>query len=67
MSLRVHLQTPFRDARLTAAMDSYNKSMSRVQVSFGEIIRSFKFLDFRSNLKLGLSSVGEMYMVCSIM
>ena len=67
MSLRVHLQTPLRDARLTAAMDSYNKSTSHVWVSFGEIIRSFKFLDFRSNLKLGLSSVGKMYMVCSIM
>ena len=38
MSLRVHLQTPFRDARLIAAMDSYNKTMSHVQVSFGEII-----------------------------
>ena len=28
MSLRVHLQASFRDARLTAAMDSYNQSMS---------------------------------------
>ena len=33
MSLRVHLQAPFRDERLTAAVDSYNKSMSRVRVS----------------------------------
>ena len=44
MSLRVHLQAPFIDARLAAAMDSYryNKSMSRVRVSvewtFGEIL-----------------------------
>ena len=30
-------------------------------------MRSFKFLDFTSNFKLGLSSVGKMYMVCSIM
>ena len=33
----------------------------------GHLVRSFKFLDFKSNLKLGLSSVGKMYMVCSIM
>ena len=33
MSVRVHLQAPFRYARLTAAMDAYNKSMSRVRVS----------------------------------
>ena len=71
MSLRLITGTIHRiDARLTAAMDSY-KSMSRARVSvewtFGEIVRSFKFLDFKSNLKLGLSSVGQMYMVCSIM
>ena len=44
MSLRIHLQTPFIDARLTTVMDSYryNKSMSRVRMSvewtFGEIL-----------------------------
>ena len=73
MSLRVHLQAPFIDARLTAAMDSYryNKSISRVWVSvewtFGELVRSFKFLDLKSNLKLCLSSVGKMYIWCVLL
>lgn len=68
--LRTHLQAPFRDARLTPDMQLFNKSMSRVRVSvewtFGDIVRSFKFLDFKNNLKLGLSAVGKMYIVCSI-
>ena len=68
--LRIHLQAPFRDARLTPDMQLFNKSMSRVRVSvewtFGDIVRSFKFLDFKNNLKLGLSAVGKMYIVCSI-
>ena len=70
MSLRDHLRAPFRHAMLTTPMDLYNKSMSHVWVSvewtFGEIVRSFKFLDFKSNLKLGLSSVGKIYIVYSL-
>ena len=33
----------------------------------GHFVRSFKFFNFKNNFKLGLSSVGKMYMVCSIM
>lgn len=68
--LRVHLQAPFRGALMTPDMEEFNKSMSSVRVSvewgFGEVTRSFKCLDFKSNLKLGLSSVGKMYLVAAI-
>lgn len=68
--LRVHLQSPFKGAVLTPDMMAYNKSMSTVRTSvewiFGDIIKSFKFLDFKNNLKIGLSTVGKMYIVCSL-
>ena len=34
-----------------------------VEWVFGDIINYFKFLDFRKNLKIGLSSVGKFYIV----
>ena len=61
--LRVHLQAPFRDARLTPDMEAFNSSMSKVRVSvewiFGDVVKSFKFMDFKNNLKIGLSTVGK--------
>lgn len=52
-------------------MEAYNTAMSRVRTSvewlFGDIISYFKFLDFKKNLKLGLSSVGRMYIVSAIL
>jgi hypothetical protein len=69
--LRPHLQAPFRGARLTPAEADWNKSMSQVRVSvewvFGDIINYFKFLDFKKNLKTGLSAVGKMYYTCALM
>ena len=63
--LRVHLQCPFRHGVLTDEMKAYNASMSAVRSSvewlFGDIINYFKSLDFKKNLKIGLSSVGKMY------
>ena len=45
--------------------------MSKVRVSvewvFGDIINYFKFLDFKKNLKVQLSAVGEMYIVCALL
>jgi len=70
--LRAHLQAPFRaGARaLTPAMELYNKNMSKVRTSvewiFGDVINSFKFLDYKNNLKIGLSTIGKMYVVCGI-
>ena len=70
--LRVHLQAPFREGvRFTPQMCAYNKSMSEVRVSvewlFGDIANYFKFLDFKKNLKIELSSVGKLYMVSGIL
>ena len=45
--------------------------MKKVRVSveliFGDIINYFKFLDFKKDLNIGLSSVGKMYTVCALL
>ena len=52
-------------------MELYNKAMSAVRMSvgwlFGDIVNYFKFLDFKKNLKLFLSAVGKMHIVCAIL
>ena len=61
--LRVRLQTSFRNMILTPQMVNFNKGMSSVRVSvewlFGDIVEYFKFVDFKKNLKIRLSSVGK--------
>lgn len=68
--LRVNLMAPFRNGVLTPQMEEFNKCMSGVRVSvewlFGDIIQYFKFMDFKKNLKIGLSSVGKLYVVCAL-
>ena len=68
--LRVHLQAPFRRGPLTPMMEDYNACMSSVRSSvewlFGDVINYFKFMDFKKNLKIGMSSVGKMYLVCAL-
>ena len=65
--LRVHLQCPFRQRILTPDMEAFNEAMSSVRVSeewlFGDIVDYFKFLDFKKNLKIGMSSIGNLYLV----
>lgn len=62
--LGLHLQQPFREAPLTPPMEQFNKSMSSVRTPvewiFGDIVASFKFLDFKKNLKIGLSVVSAL-------
>ena len=45
--------------------------LSEVLVSvewlFGDIINSLRFLDYKKNLKIGLSSVGKMNLVCALL
>jgi hypothetical protein len=69
--LRAHLQALFRGAVLTPDQQAYNTSMSSARVSvewdFGDIVNYFKFLDFKKNLKIGLSAVGKMYIDCVLM
>jgi hypothetical protein len=68
---RVHLQASYRNAILTPQMQQYNASMSAVRTSvewlFGDAINYFKFFDYKKNLKIGLSSIGQMYIVCAIL
>ena len=68
---RLHLQCPFPAARLTQEQQAFNESMSSSRVSvewvFGDIINYYKFMDFKKNLKIGLSSVGKTYSVCALL
>lgn len=70
-TLRPHLQGPFKGLQLTPEQREFNKAMSATRVSvewvFGDIINFFKFLDFKKNLKIHLSAVGKMYIVCSLL
>ena len=69
--LRQQLQRPFGGANITPVQRHYNQAMSSVRVSvewvFGDVINYFKFLDFKKNLKIQLSAVGKMYIVCSLL
>ncbi|XP_073228181.1 uncharacterized protein [Porites lutea] len=68
---RVNLQCPFRQRVLTPDMEAFNKAMSQVRVSvewlFGDIVNYFKFLDFKKNLKIGMSSIGKLYLVSALL
>jgi hypothetical protein len=68
---RVHLQAPYRNRQLTPEMVAFNKSMRSVRVSvewlFGDIINYFRFLDFKKDLKIGLSNIGKMYIVAAVL
>ena len=63
--LRNHLQAPFRNVVLTREMEEFNKSMSSVRVTvewlFGEIVRYFKFIDFKRQQSISLSPVAKFY------
>ena len=56
---------------LTPQMQGYNSAMSEIRFSvewlFGDVINYFKILDLKKNLKIELSSVGKMYVVCALL
>ena len=56
---------------MTPLQNEWNKEMSSVRVSvewiFGDVINYYKFLDFRKNLKIELSAVGKMYIICALL
>ena len=49
----------------------HDASMSACRISvewlFGNVINYLKFLDYKKNLKIGMSSVGKMYVVRAIL
>ena len=72
--LRPHLMAPYRVGEvpvITQDMLAFNEAMSSVRVSvewlFGDIANYFKFLDFKANLKLGLSAIGKQYIVSALL
>ena len=68
--LRPQLLGPFKGAGVTQIQQEWNQAMSKVRINaewiFGDIINYFKFLDFKKGLKLQLSAIGKMYLVCAI-
>ena len=68
---RVHLQAGFKGTRLSQQQVDWNTRVSEVNVSvgwiLGDIITYFKFLDFKKCIKIGLSPVGKMYIVCALL
>ena len=67
---RLHLQTPYRHAHLTADQEAFNTSISKVRSAvewvFGDNLSYFAFLDFKKNLKLCLCPVGTIYSACAL-
>ena len=62
---------PFKGAGVKQIQQEWNQAMSKVRINvewiFGDIINYFKFLDFKKDLKLQLSAIGKMYLVCAIL
>ena len=68
---RTHLLAPYQGAHITADQEAFNKSMSSCRIAvewiFKDILNYFKFLDFKKNLKIGLSAVGMIYSTCAFL
>ena len=61
------VQTEWPDIRDGSIQCKYKwRVQESVEWNFGEVVRSFKALDLKNNLKLGLSPVGKMYFVSSL-
>ena len=56
---------------LTPEMRAFNTAMSGLRVSIewflGDIANYFKFIDYKKNLKIGMSAVGKQYVICALM
>ena len=57
-----------RNVALTREMEEFNKPMSSVRVTvewlFGEIVRHFKFTDFKRQQSISLSPVAKLQSMC---
>lgn len=55
----------------TANMEAFNKATSSVRLLvecfFDDVLNSFKFLDFKNNLKLGLSAIAKHNIVSALL
>ena len=63
--------TGFKGNNITQLQRDWNKAMNKTRTSvewvFGDIVNYYKFLDFHKNLKIHLSAVGKMYIVCVLL
>lgn len=71
--LRPYLMASYRIGEVqvfTADMVAFNEAMSSVRASvewlFGDVYNSFKFIDFKKNLKLRLSAIGKQYIATGL-
>ena len=68
---RPQLQRAFKGGNLTYGQEQWNQGMNAPRTSvewvFGDVVNYFKFLDFKKNLKIGLSPVGKMYIFCALL
>ena len=59
--LRIPLQGPYKGGKLTVDQEEFNSSMSKVREAvewvFSDIVTFFALLDFKKNLKIGLSPI----------
>lgn len=62
--------TPYKGANITDDQHRFNEVMSNIRVcvewSFGDIARTFAFVDFHKNMKLYLQPVAALYKVSAI-
>ena len=65
------LRANLKSRNLNQQQQDYNTAMSKVRTSvewvFGDIVNYFSFLDFKKNMKIQLSAVGKMYIVCALL
>ena len=74
---RMHLQCPYAQQQAFSPDEqAFNQSMSQIRMSqvrvsvewvFGDVVTYFKFTDFKRNLKIGSSAVGQIYIVCAVL
>ena len=55
------------ELKLRQTFDALGEVLVSVEWLFGDIINSFRFLDYKENLKIGLSSVGKMNLLCALL
>jgi len=68
---RIWLQTPYRDAHVTLEPQQYRASMSTVKMAvewvFGDKLTYFALMDYKKDLKIGLSPVNKMYTISTLL
>ena len=69
--LRPHIQCPFMQRNQNQQQLDFNQAMSKVRIEvewvFNDISKFFAFLSYKKNLKIGLSPIGKIYLVCTLL